>query len=121
MVSVKLLVAGIALLFLFFVLTSLRKGSFNYKYLLWWLSAGIFVAALGAFPHMVDTVGHYLNVGYPPILVVIVAILLLLVKMLIMDVERTRHEYQIKILTQKVVELEAVVNTLYADQETSSQ
>lgn len=109
MTSIKVIGALLAISFCYFALRHLRKGRLSYNYLLWWGSILLFISFFGLFPSVVDWIGHILRITYPPILIVIIAILLLLIKMLIMDVERSKHEYQIRILTQKVAELDAIL------------
>ncbi|SKA71500.1 hypothetical protein SAMN02745704_00151 [Paucidesulfovibrio gracilis DSM 16080] len=109
MTSIRIIGAVLALCFCYVAFRHLRKGKLSYNYLLWWGICLFFVLIFGIFPGLVDWLGSHLQIGYPPILIIIIAVLLLMIKMLTMDIERTKHEYQLRILTQKVAELEALL------------
>lgn len=84
------------------ILILIRRDKLSVNYSLWWamLSAGLIF--FGLVPSAVDWIGKKLGINYPPILLVIVAICLIFVKLLFMDIHRSRHERQIKVLTQRL-------------------
>jgi len=84
------------------ILYLVRRDKLSVNYTLWWgfLSLGLIV--FGLVPALIDWVGKKLGVYYPPILFVIVAICLIFIKLLFMDLHRSRHEQQIRILTQRL-------------------
>jgi len=71
----------------------------------------IFVAAafslLGFAPSIIDRVATYFGVSYPPILALTLGAALLIVKILLMDIERSRIELRNQRLVQRVAMLEA--------------
>lgn len=84
------------------ILFLVRKDRLSVNYTIWW---GLVAAALiiaGFVPGLTDLVGGFLGIHYPPILFVIIAICLIFVKLLFMDLHRSKHEQQIKILAQRL-------------------
>lgn len=84
------------------IIVLIRKDKLSVNYSLWWglLSAALVV--FGAVPQLIDWIGIMMGVHYPPILVVIIAICLIFIKLLLMDIHRSTHEQQIRILTQRL-------------------
>ncbi len=84
------------------ILILVRKDRVSVNYTLWWgaIAAGLVIA--GFIPQITDFFGRLLGIHYPPILLVILAICLIIVKLLFMDIHRSKHEQQIKILTQRL-------------------
>ena len=64
-------------------------------------------AILGLFPGIVDLVAHALQIGYPPIFAVVMAISFMLIKLILNDIERSRQERNIVRLNQRMAILEA--------------
>ncbi|MBS3759143.1 MAG: DUF2304 domain-containing protein [Desulfobacterales bacterium] len=84
------------------ILYLVRKDRLSVNYTLWWglVAAGLIIT--GFVPRLTDFVGALLGVHYPPILFVIIAILMVFIKILFMDIHRSKHEQQIKILAQRL-------------------
>ena len=64
-------------------------------------------ACLGVFPQTIDIIANSLNIGYPPILAVIFAISFILVKLLLVDIERSKQSRDVIRLNQRIGILEA--------------
>jgi hypothetical protein len=96
---IGLLVAG-AIIYL------VRRDHMHGTYAIWWLGTAVLVVVLGFLPRHVDDLARSLGVNYPPILVVILSIGLILIKMLTMDLDRSRQERKIRRLTQRLAMLE---------------
>ncbi|TVM15213.1 DUF2304 domain-containing protein [Oceanidesulfovibrio indonesiensis] len=84
------------------ILALVRKDVLYKRYAVSWLSVAVLVIAFGAFPRLSDYLAQFLNISYPPTLVMILGICFLLVKCLLGDIERTRHENMIRQLARKV-------------------
>jgi hypothetical protein len=56
---------------------------------------------------LIDFIAGKFGIAYPPILAVVVGVGLVLVKMLTMDLDRSRQEQKIRRLTQRLAILEA--------------
>ena len=93
----------IAVIILFLV----RRDHLHGPYAVWWIGAALTIALLGFFPRFFDYIAVYFGVSYPPILAIVLGFGMLLVKILTMDVERSRQERLIRRLAQRLAILEA--------------
>lgn len=98
--ALGLLIAG-AILWL------VRRDHLHGPFALWWIGVAITVAVLGFWPRLFDGIAGLLGIGYPPILAVVLGFGLLLVKMLTMDIERSRQERKMRRLAQRLALFEA--------------
>lgn len=87
-----------------------RRYRLHGPYAVWWIAVAIGIALFGSFPSLVDGLASFLGVGYSPILVVVLGMGAILVKILTMDLERTRQERQLRRLTQRLALLEAALH-----------
>jgi hypothetical protein len=71
-----------------------------------WIIAAIGFAGLGFAPGIIDWIAEHLGVGYPPILGVSLAIIVLALKTLLMDMDRAKLQTQNLRLTQRLAMLE---------------
>ncbi|MCU7837327.1 MAG: DUF2304 domain-containing protein [gamma proteobacterium symbiont of Taylorina sp.] len=99
--------AFIGLFIAFFIVWLIRKDHMHVKYAFGWIIVGIISAIVGFSPAIVDQLAYKLDVSYPPILAIIIAFTFLLIKMFIMDIDRSKQERKLLRLTQKVGILEA--------------
>ena len=72
-----------------------------------WLGAVFCLVLFGMFPSILDWLGRLLGVHYPPVLLIIVSLCILLIKLLTLEIQLTRHETKIRVLTQKMAAYEA--------------
>ncbi len=84
------------------ILFLVRKDKLSVNYSLWWGMLAVALIFFGVIPSLVDFIGKMIGVHYPPILIVIMAICLIFVKLLFMDLHRSRHEQQIRVLAQRL-------------------
>ena len=89
------------------ILLLIRRDFMHTRYALWWLPTALAVAILGVFPRLSDFIAAKLGIGYPPILPVIVGLGLILIKLLTMDLERSKNERKLHRLAQRVAILES--------------
>lgn len=99
---IGLLIAG-TILFL------VRRRRLHGPYALWWLGVSAAILLISLFPQLVNQVAYRLGISYPPILSVLIGIGLLLVKILTMDIERSRQELRVRRLTQRLGILDAEI------------
>lgn len=104
--------ALIALFFAAVILLLVRRQRLGVLHTVWWLCSVAGLVVLGVFPSLADRVGAALGIHYPPVLPIVVALCLLVVKILTMDLERTRQEANIRILAQKLAASEAELREL---------
>ena len=93
------------------ILFLVRRDHLHGPYAIWWIGAAATVAVLGLFPRLFDVLAVKLGVSYPPMLALVLGFALLLVKILTMDLERSRQERQIRRLAQRLAMLEAQAPT----------
>ncbi len=93
------LIAG-AILFL------VRRDHLHGPHALWWLGVATAIFVLGMFPGVVGWLGRATGIGYAPVLPIIVAVALILIRLLKLDIDRSKQERQVRRLTQKLAILE---------------
>jgi len=89
------------------ILWLVRRDHLHGPYAFWWIGSAATVTLLGFFPHLFDLIAHYLGVSYPPMLAILLGFAMLLVKILTMDLERSRQERQIRRLAQQIAMMKA--------------
>lgn len=112
MISYQLTSAVIAAIIALKIFFLIRKNILHSRYGLWWLTVAALVMLAGVFPKCIDQVAFKLGISYSPILVIISGVGMILIKMLTMDLDRSRQEQNIRRLTQKLAILEAETNTI---------
>jgi hypothetical protein len=88
------------------ILYLVRRDHLHGSYALWWLAVAAATLVLGVFPPVVDQLGHLIGINYPPILPIIVGMGFILIRMLQMDVDRSRQERALRRLTQRIAILD---------------
>lgn len=88
------------------ILSLIRKNHLHSAYAIWWFCVAAGIMVLGSFPKLVDTIGHLIGVSYPPILLIVTGVCIVLLKILTMDIERTRQEQKLRRLVQRLAILE---------------
>ena len=89
------------------IMLLIRRDKLHVKYGFVWLLAAAGFTLLGLAPKATDFVAGYVGVNYPPALAFSFAILILVIKLLIMDLERAKSEVRIQRLVQRLAMLEA--------------
>ena len=91
-------------LFIFFLI---RRDILHVKRSLWWIGIAVLIVIMGFFPYQTAQLGALLGVNYPPILIMTVGMGFILIKILSMDLERSRQERMLRRLIQKIAILES--------------
>ena len=104
MISLLTGVIGIAVAGL--IIWLIRKDRLHVNHGAGWIVAAVGFALLGFAPGIVDSIAAYLGVAYPPVLGLTLAIVVLVIKTLVMDIERSRLEVRNQRLIQRVAMLE---------------
>lgn len=89
------------------IVVLIRKDHLHIRYGLWWTGAAISFALLGLFPAFFDSFAKYLGVAYPPILALTLSVAILVIKILVMDIERSRNAIRMERLIQRIGLLES--------------
>ena len=100
--TTALLGLGLAVVILFLV----RRDHLRLNLGLFWIAAAVAAALLGAWPGLVDRAAAVLGIAYPPALLLLCAVIVLLIKSLQSDIELTRTERQLRRLNQRIALLE---------------
>ena len=89
------------------IVVLIRKDHLHIRYGLWWTGVAISFALLGLFPAFFDSFAKYLGVAYPPILALTISVAILVIKILVMDIERSRNAIRMERLIQRIALLES--------------
>ena len=74
---------------------------------LFWIFIAFFSLVFGVWPLLIDTLGHALGITYPPTLLLLVAIILLILKALLGDIALTKVRRDVRRLNQRMALLDA--------------
>jgi hypothetical protein len=105
-VTVVLVSAVIGIALAGAILYLVRRDHLHGSYALWWLLVAAATLVVGVFPHLIDRLGEIIGIAYPPILAIILGMGLILIRMLLMDVDRSRQERTLRRLTQRLAILD---------------
>lgn len=104
--------AALAVAFFIFVILLIRRDSILMGAAFRWLILAISILVLGVFPQVADIVARWVGIAYSPILPVILACLLLMLKALIADVERAKTQVKMDRIAQKLAMVEMELEQL---------
>ena len=107
-----IITAALGLFIAFFIIWLIRKDHLHVRYAFGWIIIGLISAILGFFPSLIDIVADYSDIGYPPILAVVIAISFMLIKLLLIDIERSKQMRDIIRLNQRIGILEAQLHQI---------
>ncbi|WP_394228246.1 DUF2304 domain-containing protein [Pseudoalteromonas spongiae] len=98
----------IAVIFFLFVIVLIRRDSILMGAAFRWLVLALAILVLGIYPQLADIAAQWVGIAYSPILPVIMACLLLMLKALIADIERAKTQVKLDRIAQKlaIVEME---------------
>lgn len=88
------------------ILYLVRRDRLHARHALGWLMIAIVFAAGGLFPTLMDSIARWLNIYYPPILAVALAMTALTIKLLLQDMEFARQESRLQAMTQRLAILQ---------------
>jgi len=98
------------------IMVLIRRDHLHVRYGLWWMGAAFAFALLGLFPGIVDAIAHRLGIGYPPVLALTLGVVVLVLKILVMDIERSRNTIKMQRLIQRIALLESDLRDLQKTQ-----
>lgn len=116
MSSTNWISATIGLLTAGLIFYLVRRDHLHTRYALWWVPVALIMAILGVFPQTVDLIGRTLGISYPPVIPLILGLVAMVVKILVMDIERSRNEVKLTRLVQRVAMLEKRLEEHVPDQ-----
>jgi hypothetical protein len=97
------------------ILWLIRRDRLPISHSIWWLTVSALIGVLGLFPGLLDRVASWVGVAYPPSLLFILAILTLLIKVLLEDLEVSTNRRRLLRLAQKAAMLEEEIRALRRD------
>jgi hypothetical protein len=95
---------GVALAAL--ILLLLRRDHLYVTHALFWVAVAAAAAVLGLWPGLIDRLANYTGIFYPPALLLLIGLIVLVVKALYADIQNTRLERQLRLLNQRIALLE---------------
>jgi hypothetical protein len=104
--TAQLTAAVIGVLLAGSILLLIRRGHLHGPYAVWWLGIALTTLILGIAPKTVDILANFTGIAYPPVLPLILGVALIILRMLQMDIDRSRQERHLRRLTQKLALLE---------------
>ncbi|HXH02941.1 MAG TPA: DUF2304 domain-containing protein [Candidatus Competibacteraceae bacterium] len=107
MISYQLTSTVIGLAIATVIVILVRRNHLHGLFALWWLGIAAITILLGLFPRLVDYLARLLGISYPPVLALLLGFALLLLKVLTLDLYRSRQERRLRNLAQRLAILEA--------------
>ena len=103
-------ILGVALAGAIFYLV--RRDHLHGPFAAWWLMVAAATLVLGMFPAVVIWLGKLTGINYAPVLPIIIGLSMILLRLLKLDIDRSRQERQMRRLTQKLAILEQEIERL---------
>jgi hypothetical protein len=94
------------------ILFLVRRDHLHGPYALWWFAVAAATFALGVFPVIIAWLARTTGIGYAPVLPIVIGLSLVLIRLLKLDIDRSKQERQIRRLTQKLAILEEELDRL---------
>lgn len=88
------------------ILVLVRRDHLYLLHGLFWILVAGAAAVLGVWPGLIDRLAVVVGIGYPPALLLLVAVVVVLVKTLHTDIVNTRVERDVRRLNQRLALLE---------------
>ena len=111
------------------ILLLVRRDHLYIRHGLFWMAVAVGSVVLGIWPSLVDRIGQLTGVAYPPALLLLLAIMMLIIRAVIVDIAFTRLGREVRMLNQKIalmesevrVQLSSVASTLDQDRKMGSE
>lgn len=110
--TLQIFVGFLALAVAVLIVWLIRHERLPVKRSLWWLAVAVVIGIFGFFPQMIDQTAKLVGISYPPALLFTLAILTLLIKLLLEDMEVSTQQRRILRLAQKTAMLEEAIREL---------
>jgi hypothetical protein len=99
---------GIAMVIFYLI----RRDHLHSRHAFWWLLTAIAIAVLGIFPQLIDEIAVYIDVSYPPTLLLVIGLGLVLLKVLSIDIHQSQQERRLRRTVQRLALLEEELHRL---------
>lgn len=94
------------------IIILIRRDHLHVRYGLWWIGVAVAFILLGFFPQIIDWLASRLGVAYGPTLALTLGLTVFVIKILTIDIARSRNETRIVRLVQRIAMLESEVDEL---------
>ncbi|MEO7325822.1 MAG: DUF2304 domain-containing protein [Dokdonella sp.] len=94
------------------ILFLVRRDHLHGPFAVWWFAVATATFVLGVFPQVVVWLGRETGIGYAPVLPIIIGLSLVLIRLLKLDIDRSKQERNMRRLTQKLAILEQELERL---------
>ncbi len=88
------------------ILYLIRRDHLYIRQGVFWIAIAFFSLLFGLWPYLIDTLGSVLGIAYPPTLLFLGAIIVLIVKALLGDIALTKLKRDLRRLNQRIALLE---------------
>jgi hypothetical protein len=88
------------------ILRLVRRDHLYIRQGLFWIAIAILSLGFAIWPYLIDTIGSALGIAYPPTLLFLAAIIVLMVKALLADMALTKVRRDLRRLNQRIALLE---------------
>ena len=89
------------------ILYLVRRDHIYIRQGVFWIAIAVLSFLFGIAPNLIDTLGGWLGIAYPPTLIFLVAIIVLVMKALLGDIALTQVRRDVRRLNQRIALLEA--------------
>lgn len=96
------------------IIVLIRRDHLHVRYGLWWMAVAAAFVILGVFPEANDWLAARLGIVYGPVLALTLGLTVFVIKILTIDIARSRNETRIIRLVQRIAMLESEVRSLQA-------
>jgi len=117
---ITLITSIIGLLTALSMFVLIRRDYLHVRYGIGWMIVALVFAMLGLFPTVFDHVAAFFGIAYPPILALLLGFVILLLKTLLVDIERSKDNIKFQRVVQRVALLEAEILALQKEIEQRS-
>ena len=111
----SLVTGAIGVIAALIIIILIRRDHLHVRYGLWWIAVAVAFIVLGFYPQFFDRLADLLGVAYGPVLALTLGLTVFVIKILTLDIARSRDEAKIVRLIQRVAMLEAEVMKLRSD------
>ncbi len=94
------------------IIVLIRKDHLHVRYGIWWIAVAAVFVVVGLYPGIVDHLAARLGIAYGPVLALTVGLTVFVIKILTIDIARSRDETRIVRLVQRIAILESEVDQL---------
>lgn len=91
------------------ILLLVRRDHLYIRHGVFWMAVAIVSLVLGVWPRLVDRIGEITGVAYPPALLFLLAIMMLIIRAVIADIAFTRLRREVRALNQRIALMELEV------------